>query len=191
LLPTLLDRIRRQAPAIGLDVLHLPPLRTVDALEKDEIDAAISMGLPPSSAIQAEILFRDRMVCVMRRSHALARRELSLERFLAERHLKISMSPTDLRFVDDVLARRKLRRNVAVNVPHWLIVPHVLARTDLIAVMPRRFALAIAGKELATRDLPFASEPFEWTLYWHRRHEGNVAIAWLRQTIRETCRSHA
>jgi DNA-binding transcriptional LysR family regulator len=129
------------------------------------------------------------MVCVMRRAHPLARRELSLARLLEQRHVKVSMSPTDLRFVDDVLARQRLRRDVAINVPHWLLVPHILARTDFVAVMPRRFALAIAGKALVAHDLPFASEPFEWMLYWHRRHDGNAAISWLRETIRAAGRT--
>jgi DNA-binding transcriptional LysR family regulator len=191
LLPALLDRAGKEAPGIALDVLHLPPVRTVDALERDEIDVAVSMGLDHSSAIRSEVLFRDRMVCVMRRSHSLARRALDLKRFLAQRHLKVSMSPADLRFVDDVLARRGIKRNVALNVPHWLVVPHVLARTDLVSVMPGRLAAAVAGKALIARELPFASEPFDWTLYWHRRHDGNPALQWLRGLIREICRTSA
>jgi len=99
------------------------------------------------------------------------------------------MSVTDLRFVDDVLARRQLRRDVALNVPHWLIVHRVLARTDLLSVMPERLVAAITGTEVVARDLPFASEPFDWELYWHRRHDGNRAITWLRNIIRAACRS--
>ena len=188
LLPALLDRIKRQAPGIALDVLHLAPAATVDSLERDEIDVAVSMNLEHSSAIRSEVMFRDRIVCVMRRSHPLARHELDLKSFLAQRHLKVSMSPTDLRFVDDVLARRQLKRDVALTVPHWLIVPHVLARTDFLSVMPGRLAASMTGKSLVARDLPFASASFDWTLYWHRRHDANRAIAWLREVIREVCR---
>jgi DNA-binding transcriptional LysR family regulator len=125
------------------------------------------------------------MVCVMRRTHPLARKAMTLVSFLRCRHLRISMSPTDLRFVDHVLAREELKRDVALNVPHWLVVPHVLGRTDLVSVMPGRLAAALAGAALVARDLPFASEPFDWTLYRHRRHEGNPANRWLRARIRE------
>jgi DNA-binding transcriptional LysR family regulator len=55
--------------------------------------------------------------------------------------------------------------------------------------MPERLVAAITGTEVVARDLPFASEPFDWELYWHRRHDGNRAIAWLRDIIREACRS--
>jgi len=187
LLPALLDNLRQEAPGVGLDVLHLPPAKTVDALEKDEIDLAVSMGLEPSSAIRSAVLFRDRMVCLMRNSHPLAHGELTREAFLAQRHLKVSMSPADLRFADDVLAREGLERNVGLNVPHWLIVPQVLVRSDLVAVVPHRFAAAVAGRSLVLLDLPFASGSFEWTLYWHRRHEGSRAIAWLRDAMQRAC----
>lgn len=187
ILPDLTERITTGAPKVGLDVIHLPPARTVDALEKDEIDVAVSTGLEHSNSINTEVVLRDTMVCVMRKSHPLARKTLTVENFLAQRHLKVSMSPTDLRFVDDILARQRLQRNVGLNVPHWLVVPHVLARTDYLSVMPGRFAKEIAGSALVVKDLPFASQPFDWSLYWHRRHDGDKAIIWLRDQIRTVC----
>ncbi len=190
LLPGLLERMRTRAPRLGFDVLHLPPARTVDALEADEIDVAVSTGLEHSGSIRAEALFADRMVCLMRRAHPAARGKLTLEAFLALRHLKVSQSPTDARFADDVLGRLERKRDIAVNVPHWLLVPHVLRRTDLVTVMPGRLAAAIAGRHLIARDLPFAPDPFDWTLYWHRRYDGNTANEWLRQQIRDAAKPY-
>lgn len=184
LLPGLVAALGREAPGVALDLLHLPPGRTVDAIERDEIHLAVSMGLDRASFMRAETLLSDRMVCVMRAGHPLAGRDLALDAFLAQGQLKVSMSPTDRRFVDDVLARLGTERRIVANVPHWLVVPHVLAATDLIAVMPGRLAGAIAGTGLVVRDLPFASEPFDWTLYWHRRHEGSRSVQWLRERIR-------
>lgn len=186
LLPELLRRLGERAPGITLDVLHLSPVRTVEALENDEIDLAVSMGLKPSNAIRTQVVLPDRMVSVMRAGHPLAGAPLTLEAFLRARHLKVSMSPTDLRFIDDVLAGDQLKRDVALNVPHWLTVPHVLASTDLLSVMPGRLAAALSTHGLTVRELPFVSAPFDWTLYWHRRHEGNRAIRWLRELITET-----
>lgn len=123
LLPGLLERLKHEAPQVALDVVHLPPARTVEALENDEIDLAVSMGLAPSGAIRSAVLFADRMVCVMRRGHRLARRKLTLDAFLAERHVKTSMSPADLRFVDDALKKMRRERDVALNLPHWHVVP--------------------------------------------------------------------
>jgi DNA-binding transcriptional LysR family regulator len=191
ILPALLDRTSAVAPMVGIDVLHLPPSRTVDALEKDEIDVAVSMGLDHLNSISSEVLFRDNMVCVMRKSHPLAKKPLTIEAFLAQRHLKVSMSPTDMRFVDDVLTRKRLKRDVGLNVPHWLVVPHILARSNYLSVMPGRLATQIAGTSLMVREVPFGAQPFDWSLYWHRRHEGNQAIGWLRDQIRAASSSMA
>jgi DNA-binding transcriptional LysR family regulator len=186
LLPPLIARTP-QPPRIGFNILHLPPTATVDALEKDEIDVAISMGLDHSNAIRAEQLLRDRMVCIMRRAHPIAGKRFSFETFMAQQHLKVSMSPTDMRFVDDVLLGLGVRRNIALNVPHWLVVPHVLKQTDLLAVMPAYLAAALLDGELRMHELPFQSAPFDWMLYWHRRYDQSNANKWLREQIRQAC----
>jgi DNA-binding transcriptional LysR family regulator len=187
ILPQLSTDIGEASSDLGLDVVHFPPVQTIDALEKDDIDVAVSMELQHSSSIRSEVAFADRMVCVMSKSHHLAGQRLTLKTFLAERHIKVSMSPTDLRFVDNVFANRRLKRSTSLNVPHWLVVPHILKRTDYLSVMPASFADALAEKSLVVRDLPFASAAFEWKIYWHRRHDDNPAITWLRGQIRIAC----
>ncbi|XSC47561.1 LysR substrate-binding domain-containing protein [Bradyrhizobium sp. RDT10] len=126
LLPAVYRTLETTAPFAQLDVVHYSPTQTVEALEKDEIDLAISMGLAHSNSIKSVVAMKDRMVCVMHEGHPAAQQPLTMETFLQATHLKVSMSPTDLRFVDDVLARQGMTRRVAVNVPHWLLVPHVL-----------------------------------------------------------------
>jgi DNA-binding transcriptional LysR family regulator len=187
LLPQLMAR-GRAAPGIGFNVLHLPPGQTVEALERDEIDLAVSMGLDHSNAIRAQALLRDRMVCIMRKSHPIAKRKtIAFDDFIAQAHVKVSMSPTDLRFVDDVLGARGCQRRIALNVPHWLVVPHVLKRTDLLAVMPGHLAATLMDDGLKMFELPFRSEPFSWRMYWHRRYDQSNAHRWLRAHVRRVC----
>jgi DNA-binding transcriptional LysR family regulator len=183
LLPRLIAEIAQAAPRISLDVKHLSPVQTIDALERGEIDVAVSMGLEHTGTIHRQVLFEDQMVAVMRSTNPLAHGKLTLERFLAARHLKVSMAPTDTRFADDVLSRSNTERDVALNVPHWLLVPHALATTDYLAVMPGAFAAAVQTKALLVRELPFASKSFDWCLYWHRRHQDDPANRWLRERI--------
>ncbi|MEZ5802096.1 MAG: LysR family transcriptional regulator [Rhizobiaceae bacterium] len=183
-LPSLLRRFDLPGSRISLDVVHLSPERTVDALERDEIDMAVSFGLAHGSTILAEPVMQDRMVCVVRRDHPFAASRPSIEAFLAAKHVRVSMSPTDLRFVDDVLVAGDNKRTVALNLPHWLVVPRILHETDLVAVMPERLFLALADDRLAACELPFASSAFAWSLYWHRRQDRNPAIRWLRDSLR-------
>ncbi|MBR0643049.1 LysR family transcriptional regulator [Plastoroseomonas hellenica] len=187
LLPGLTARLRAQAPHVTLDIVHLPPAGTVDALEADSCDLAVSMGLAHGGSIHAEPVLQDRMVCLMAADHPAAAKTLSLDEFLALRHLKVSISPTDSRFADDVLIKARRSRHVVLNLPHWLVVPDVVRKTDLVAVMPERLARLFLRDRpgLALCGLPFAAAPFAWSLYWHRRHGSSRALAWLRRLVAE------
>jgi DNA-binding transcriptional LysR family regulator len=182
LLPRLLDALRTKAPGVALDVVHLSPAATVAALEADEIDLAVSMDLDHTGAVKSAPLFADRMVCLLDKRHPAAA-DMTLERFLEAPHLKVSISPTDGRYVDAALAAMRRTRRIALNVPHWLIVPHLLARSAMIAVISERLARNVTGDDLVVRDLPFASAPFRWSLYWHRRYDGAPAQKWLRAQL--------
>ncbi|MGY4475457.1 LysR family transcriptional regulator [Bradyrhizobium sp. USDA 3364] len=186
----LLPRLAAARPPearISYNIIHLPPALTIDALERDEIDVAVSMGLEHSASIRSETLLRDRMVCLMRSGHQIKRGRLTFERFITQEHMKVSMSPTDLRFVDEMLAELGHRRRITLNVPHWLVVPHVLKKTDLLAVMPRHLAAVLMDDDLRMEELPFESASFDWMLYWHRRYDQSNANGWLRDRIRATC----
>ena len=187
LLPQLVAQ-GRASPGIGYNVLHLPPALTIDALERDEIDLAVSMGLDHSNAIRSHKLLRDRMVCIMRKAHPIARKKtIAFDDFIAQEHMKVSMSPTDLRFVDDVLGEMGHQRKIALNVPHWLVVPHVLKQSDLVAVMPGHLATTLMDNDLKMFDVPFESEPFSWNMYWHRRYDQSNANRWLREHVQRVC----
>ncbi len=186
ILPLLVAR-RPQAARIGYSVLHLSPALTVDALERDDIDVAVSMGLDHTNSIRAQKVLDDRMVCLMRKGHPAVRKGLTFETFIAQEHMKVSMSPTDVRFVDNVLAELGQQRKIVLNVPHWLVVPHVLQETDLFAVMPGRLAAALMNDSLRMADLPFKSAPFGWMMYWHRRYDQSKANRWLRNEVSEVC----
>lgn len=190
-LPKIAAAMAAEAPGAALDVVHLSPTQTVEALVADSCDAALSTGLAHGAAIRGEGLIADRIVCVLRTGHPALRGRFDLAAFLALDHVRVSISPIDRRFVDDALARRGEQRRVALNLPHWLVVPDVLRATDLVAAMPERFAATFAGpgRGLVARDLPFGTEPFEWCLYWHRRHEGDREHAWLRGVLAACVRS--
>ena len=184
-LPDIARMLFREAPCVTVEIVHLSPTQTVDALEADRCDLALSMGLAHGGSILRQGLLSDRMICVMRAGHSAMRGRFNLKRFLLLQHLRVSISPVDSRFVDDALARIGHRRHVAANLPHWLVVPEVLRATDLVAVMPERLAdvLALPADGFARRDLPLPETQFEWSLYWHRRHEGSAQHTWLRRVV--------
>lgn len=187
-LPRIIAAMSQQAPQVTLDILHMSPDRSVKALEADQLDFAVSMQLKHTTSICSQPLFADRMVCVMRADHPLARkRAFTLQSFLKAAHLRVAMSPTDIRFVDNVLADKGLARQVVAKVPHWLLVPPILQESDLIAVISGKLATQLASSGLAALPLPFESEPFTWDIYWHRRNDNSAAHQWVRGLIKSSC----
>jgi DNA-binding transcriptional LysR family regulator len=184
LMPDLLGSMRREAPGVTLDVVHLPPVDTVTALESDDIDLAVSMDLAVTSLIHSRVLLDDRMVCVMSEQHPQARGRLTLSKFLQNDHIKVSISPLDGRYVDSALSKIGKSRRIAVNVPHWLLVPHLLRHSTMVSVLSEHLALR-CEPGLVCHDLPFASSNFSWSLYWHRRNEATPAQRWLREKLTE------
>ncbi|MBS0224408.1 MAG: LysR family transcriptional regulator [Proteobacteria bacterium] len=190
IMPGVMERLGQEAPGIGFDTIHLQPSATVAALETDEVDLAISTGLQHSTTIRSVPLYRDRLVCVFRSGHPVARLPMTLSNFLKLRHLKVAQSPVDTRFIDNDLARRKLRRNVVLNVQHWLSAPHIVRRSDLVTAMWERMARGInADGQLAIGKLPVGPGHTTFHLYWHRRYERHAAHKWMREVIVDVCRA--
>lgn len=183
ILPGCVERLASAAPGVALDVLHMAPERSVRALEADQLDFAVSFELSHGRSIRWASLLSDRMVCAMRSGHPLSSGRLTLKRFLAARHLRVAMSPTDLRFVDSKLAERGLNRSIAVSIPQWLLVPEMLRDSDLVGVVSERFGHKLASQGIVCRPLPFPSPEFDWRIYFHHRHAHSKPHSWMKQLI--------
>lgn len=187
-LTRLTSRLQSMAPGVSLTVLHMTPERALQAPETDRVDFAVSMGLSYPETIRAEPLMEDQMCCAMSASHPLASLPLTPARFLGLAHLKVSMSPTDSRFVDGWLAARGQQRKVVLNVPNWQLMPPLLRSGTLLAVVSRRFAELHREDGIVIRPLPFGTPPFDWVLYWHRRNDASPSQQWMRAQIARVCR---
>ncbi|NTX32649.1 LysR family transcriptional regulator [Burkholderia pyrrocinia] len=185
LLPALLRCMRLTSPNIGMDVVHMSAAKTADALESGLLDMAVSAGLEHSGTLSSQTVFHDRMVCMMSRSHPDAGKPLTLERFLALDFLNVTINPVDHSLIDNLLANMNCKRRIALNVPHWLVVPNMLDALPYAVIMSERHAVSLDDARLVIRELPLAMEPVTWSLYWHRRYDGSNAHAWLRGRIVE------
>jgi DNA-binding transcriptional LysR family regulator len=106
-----------------------------------------------------------------------------LDAFCALDHVVVS--PRGAAFIaqtDEGLAAIGRRRKVRLAVPHFLLVPEILARTDMIAVLPERLARGY-GARLAVMELPIDMAPFTIAAVWHERSHRGPPQAWLREAL--------
>jgi DNA-binding transcriptional LysR family regulator len=189
LLPPLLRRLQRQAPGVRLELrpwgLHeVPP-----ELASGEADLMLGFygKLPPQHHEQR--LLEDEYVCVVRRGHPLVKGKLSLARYLELSHVLVSARSNSPGSVDRALAALGKQRTVGARVSHFLSVPPLVARTDLVAALDRRVAEVFAGP-LGLRLLPPPLKLPKGSIgqVWHAQQDREPAHRWLRELIGDVAR---
>jgi DNA-binding transcriptional LysR family regulator len=110
-------------------------------------------------------LLHDELVCLIRRDHPQAGVPLDMAPFLALHHVEIAQSPVDMRFIDGQLADQGVARAIALTVEDWLAVPHIVAGSDLLAVMPRSIAERYTDTcAIVLVPVPFGQHHLTWCL---------------------------
>ena len=186
-LPRLLAAIADQAPGVEVSTRPLHSTReTFSELATGTCDLAIGRFESPPEGIHRATLYRDAMVCLVRRDHPRIRNRLSLRRYLAESHLAAEpVSAADRPFtIESLLAEQGLTRRVVCTVESLAVAPLVVSQTDLICSAPGE-TIAPRAEGLGVRMLqpPFRAPGFDLHLAWHERTERDRGHAWLRETL--------
>jgi DNA-binding transcriptional LysR family regulator len=191
ILPPLLARIAAEAPGIDLLVRPLRLDEIEEELESGAVDLAFGVLYPGDNfATFRQRLFHESFVCLVRADHPKVGETLSIEEFVALDHALVGPRGRPGGFVDSELTKRGLSRRVALMVPHFLVAPMILAKSDLILTAPGRIARAFAAiLPLRIVPTPFELKGFDVSQLWHERQNHDPAHAWLRGLIVEVCRT--
>ncbi len=75
--------------------------------------------------------------------------------FLKARHVAVVIRGQNIDLIDDWLQRKGFERQIALVVPSYIEALHIVARTDLVAFVPRRLIGALSKQlSLATITPP-------------------------------------
>lgn len=184
-LPQLLERLARDAPGVDLWVVPMPDDAAV-ALAAGEIDLAIGVWpgrLWPAGIFQKK-LFDDHFRCVVRAGHPMAKQKMTLARFCELPQLLVAPRGTPGSFVDTALEKLGRSRRIALAVPHFLVAPHLIAASDLVATLATRVARVFAEPfGLVLLPPPLELPGFTHSLVWHERAHHDAGQRWLRDQI--------
>jgi DNA-binding transcriptional LysR family regulator len=188
ILPRLVDYLEANAPLARFAVRAMDFGAIGRQLEAGEVDLGIlGAGFAPPHA-RSRPLFLERFVCVVRRDHPRIRDGLTLDEFCALDHLLVQPSGSGFTAqTDDALAAIGRRRQVRLSVPHFLLVPEILMRSDMIVVLPERLARGYRDR-FRIFELPLEMAPFTIVEVWHERTHRDPALVWLRQALAELTR---
>jgi DNA-binding transcriptional LysR family regulator len=186
ILPRLLEVLQRDAPGLVITVHDADRTRIHERFEHAEVDLGIGPQVVSSGRLHYRELWRDTAACLVRENHPALDETLTPERFAALTHVRVV--PSRPSFYDDALDKgllaMSLKRHVVVAERSFLMVPRLLESTDLVAVVPRRFAAdACERHPLRTFDPPVELPELSMGLYWHERTHRDSTFHWLRQRI--------
>jgi DNA-binding transcriptional LysR family regulator len=170
------------APNVGLRFLPLEG-DEAHALRTD-IDLALGVfhDLPPE--LHTQKLYDDRFACVVRVGHPKAKGKVTLEGFLAMRHVVVAPRGRPGSVVDEALAERGLARRAVRWVPYSLSAIELVAESDCVATLSENLANKHAERyALQVLPPPLPLPPCAGAQVWHPRLDADPAHAWLRRLV--------
>jgi DNA-binding transcriptional LysR family regulator len=182
-LPRLLAALETAGPNIKIQVRSGDRQHLLSLLDSGEVDLLCGVFPERIAWHQEELLFQERFVCVCRRNHPTIGDSLSLADYLRVSHLLVSVKEDRVGRVDALLAEQGLQRQIKLSIPHFLVAPSILARTNLVATLAERVATEFASmQELKILPCPVPIDGFAVYMRWHQSSH-HAAQGWLRNLL--------
>jgi DNA-binding transcriptional LysR family regulator len=182
-MPSLLHQLQQLAPGIRIDIHHLGPTLPAEALDKGELDLVLGRfeDVPPRFARRHWL--SETLHLTVRQNHPQLSGELNLETFLKLRHLWVHGGQTR-GLVDQWLSEHGLQRDILYTTPNYLQAAHIVASSELTAVLPTQLARHFATLlPLQLFELPFPAGSFHLETVNLAQRQSDPALQWLIELI--------
>lgn len=188
-LPKLLAFMGKEAPAASLRACPIPLDQPGAALASGEVDLAVGFFTNLTTGFRQSMLFHERYVCVVRADHPNFRSGMTMEAFAASPRALADASGMAHAVMEVELRKQGLEGTPRLTVPQFMVLPLVIANSDLLVLMPSRlakaFSLLVSIKILRT---PVPLRPYGIKVYWHERFHQDPGNRWFRRSMIELFR---
>ena len=175
--------LRLAAPSmrIAMRQLDVPALEM--QMERGAVDIALLTPDTIPALLRRRTLYDERYLFIARHKHPRIRRRLTLEAICDCEHIVVSPrgGGFDTAF-DRQLATGGLKRSVVLSAATFLIVPEIVATSDLVALVPAQLVQNKRDR-LQIRELPVPVKGFSMGMAWHGRTHAHPEYRWVREQI--------
>ena len=187
LLPLLMRRLRQLSPRVKLETFQLSTEMVMDRLATGELDLAIGYFPQPGRGIEHKTMYREHFICMTHEGFPLdASGSIGLKSYCAASHVMIDSLGSGHKAIERAFERRGISPHAALRVPHFMVIPLIIANTDLIVTIPSRAALPFAGLvPCKIHPVPITIPSFDCVVCWHHRFAADPSIVWMRTLIWE------
>jgi DNA-binding transcriptional LysR family regulator len=188
-LPKLLAFLEQEAPQASLRACPIPLDDPGAQLASGEVDVAVGFFSNLSAGFSQSLLFRERYVCVVRADHPNFRFGMTAVGFAKSARALADASGMAHAVVEAELRKEGLDATPRLTVPQFMVLPLVIANSDLLVIMPGRLAKAFAQLvSIKILKPPVALKPYDIKVYWHERFQQDPANRWFRRALMQLFR---
>jgi DNA-binding transcriptional LysR family regulator len=181
--PALMHQLQHKAPGLRFELRYLPHSPALTELLAGEVDLALGFSTPDDIRhpdLDEINWFEDEYVVISNKS----RTQLTLEEYLAARHLVVTPWNEKRGVLDLQLEQMGYTRQIAIKTPSMLSAPFIVAESDLLMAIPRFAAeKLIPAMDIKIFALPFEIRSFEVKIYSHKRSGKRGATHWLKAIL--------
>lgn len=185
-LPRLLDYFKTNAPRAIVRSVSTSPAQVESGLEGGEIDLAIGYfpDLKKNNYFQQR-LFTHYFVCLLRADHPIRGPKLSMVQFLDLNHAVVLAEGRSQEIFERFLEKKRIRRKIKLWTQHFMSIPTVIARSDLVVTVPHALGMYFtrSGANIKMVKPPFNIPNIELKQHWHRKYHYDPKIIWLREVV--------
>lgn len=180
--PRLIALVNTEAPGVRIIFLQKPnkdsaPLRD-GSIDLDTGVVEETMG----PEIRTTILFRDRLIGVVRNGHPLARDKVSAALYAEGKHVLFSRRGFELGPIDKALVMLGMEREIIAVVGGFAAALALARASDLIATVPERHTGNLR-LGMHSFPLPIQVPEFAVSMLWHPRLDADPGHRWLRRCV--------
>ncbi len=180
LMPPLMKQLDTVAPHVRIEVVPWRGPAIFHAEFARTIDMVISIG-DAFKGFHRQLLYTDADALAVRKEHPAGARLKNKDTFFRARHVAVVNRGQSEDLIDTWLHTKKLQRQIALVVPSYIEALHVVARTNLVAFMPRRLIAALSKQlSLVTVEPPIDPGIDEQFMFYPTRAQMDPGSIWLR-----------
>ena len=199
LFPTVLGKLRTEAPGITLDIMTPSDVSFLD-VERGKVDMVINRFDAMPQSFHQIPLWDDTFSCLLSPENPVLE-DFSLDAYLSANHVWVSktgmgvgvgVDPDDVQrlgWVDAALNKLGKKRQIRVFTRHYQAAMTLAEQNDLLVTLPTRAAeLKRNNPRVVLRDPPLDIPPLELKMAWSPLLQHNPGNRWLRKLIVDTAR---
>ncbi len=187
-LPRFVDWLAVAAPGIRIRIRPEPSTQLRSEMRGGTVDLALDYFSLTEPGFHSKCVLTEILLTLSRRDHPALGERLTLDDYLALRHVVLVPRSSTTSMIDLALAKRGLQRRITVHVPHFLSMPMMVQASTMLCTLPRRMGLLYADFfRLQAHAVPLRIPQFPVYLLWHESADRDAGHQWFRGHLIDFC----